>query len=178
MKGYSNVLYVIRDALLKGIMEVHTFGWRISDSLKRMSLSWGERERERIWEGKQKKLARKLELEEKRKFLVFIVNKDWAVIKGKKKKERIEYTYYWRFLATYASVSFYTQQRCVIFRDSSKNEFTVWRLGSVKGVFVIFWKILLYGVGVLILLVMSELLRRLFPRDSLLLEVLYQCTVT
>lgn len=75
-------------------------------------------------------------------------------------------------------MSFYTQQRCVIFRDSSKNEFTVWRLGSVKGVFVIFWKILLYGVGVLILLVMSELLRRLFPRDSLLLEVLYQCTVT
>ena len=65
MKGYSNVLYVIRDALLKGIMEVHTFGWRISDSLKRMSLSWGERERERIWEGKQKKSARKLELEEK-----------------------------------------------------------------------------------------------------------------
>lgn len=47
MKGYSNVLYVIRDALLEEKMEVHTFGWRISDSLNRMSLSWGERERER-----------------------------------------------------------------------------------------------------------------------------------
>ena len=88
MKGYSNVLYVIRDALLEGKMEVRTFGWRISDPLNRMSLSWGERERERIWEGKQKNLARKLELEEKRKFLVFIVNKDWAVIKGKKKKRK------------------------------------------------------------------------------------------
>ena len=65
-------------------------------------------------------------------------------------------------------MSFYTQQGCGIFRDSSKNGFTVWRLGSVKGVFVIFRKILLYGdgVGVLILLVMRELLRRLFPRDS------------
>ena len=45
-------------------------------------------------------------------------------------------------------MSFYTQQGCGIFRDSSKNGFTVWRLGSVKGVFVIFRKILLYGDGV------------------------------